>query len=109
MRSAIYRGAVVHTRLSPRRHRLRYSVFSMLFDLDELDDLDRRFIPFGYNRAAPLAARRRRRSPTPTTIPRAPGRGKAGMALATAAPATPAAPAAPTARATLSEPAALAG
>ena len=55
MRSAIYRGAVVHTRLSPRRHRLRYSVFSMLFDLDELDDLDRRFIPFGYNRAAPLA------------------------------------------------------
>ena len=40
MRSAIYRGAVVHTRLSPRRHRLRYSVFSMLFDLDELDDLD---------------------------------------------------------------------
>ena len=55
MRSAIYRGAVVHTRLSPRRHRLRYSVFSRLFDLDELDDLDRRFIPFGYNRAAPLA------------------------------------------------------
>ena len=38
-RSGIYRGAVIHTRLRPRRHRLRYRLFMMEFDLDELDDL----------------------------------------------------------------------
>ena len=55
LKSAIFRGTVVHTRLTPRRHKLRYQVFSMLFDLDELAELDRRFRFFGYNRRAPLA------------------------------------------------------
>ena len=50
LRSAIYEGPVVHERMRPRRHRLRYSVFSLLLDLDELPDLDRRFRLFGYNR-----------------------------------------------------------
>ena len=53
--SAIYDGTVVHKRLRPKHHRLRYSVFTMLLDLDELPDLDRRFKLFGYNRAAPLS------------------------------------------------------
>jgi DUF1365 family protein len=53
--SAIFRGAVVHTRMKPRRHRLRYQVFSMLFDLDELPELDKKFRLFGHNRWAPLA------------------------------------------------------
>jgi len=39
MRSAIYTGTVIHTRLRPRRHRLSYRVFSLLLDLDELDTL----------------------------------------------------------------------
>ena len=39
--SAIYEGPVVHERLRPKRHRLRYAVFSLLVDLDELPDLDR--------------------------------------------------------------------
>ena len=34
--SALYVGTVVHRRLRPRRHRLRYRVFWMLFDLDEM-------------------------------------------------------------------------
>jgi DUF1365 family protein len=34
-RSAIYAGEVVHHRLRPRRHRLRYRVFYLLLDLDE--------------------------------------------------------------------------
>ncbi|MEQ9449250.1 MAG: DUF1365 domain-containing protein [Rhodospirillaceae bacterium] len=55
LQSAIYIGEVVHERLRPTRHRLRYRVFSMLFDLDELPDLDRRFRLFGYNRRAPIA------------------------------------------------------
>jgi len=39
----------------PKRHRLRYDVFSMLLDLDELPELDRRYRLFGHNRTAPLA------------------------------------------------------
>lgn len=33
---AIYTGLVVHQRLRPKAHRLRYRVFSLLLDLDEL-------------------------------------------------------------------------
>ena len=55
LQSAIYRGEVVHERLRPKRHRLRYGVFSLLLDLDELPLLDRRFRLFGYNRWAPFS------------------------------------------------------
>tara|TARA_R110000868_G_scaffold189300_1_gene432225 strand:+ start:31621 stop:32403 length:783 start_codon:yes stop_codon:yes gene_type:complete len=64
LRSAIYEGPVVHERMRPRRHRLRYSVFSLLLDLDELPDLDRRFRLFGYNRWAPLSFHDRDHGPT---------------------------------------------
>ncbi len=55
LQSSIYRGPVVHERLRPKRHRLRYRVFSLLLDLDELEELDRKFRLFGYNRWALLA------------------------------------------------------
>lgn len=51
MKSALYSGHVVHARLRPKRHRLRYRVFSLLIDLDELAELDRRRL-FGVNRRA---------------------------------------------------------
>ena len=54
-KSCLYEGFVVHERVRPKRHRLRYQVFSMLFDLDELSALDRQSRLFGYNRWAPLA------------------------------------------------------
>ena len=38
---AIYVGDVVHRRLRPKAHKLRYSVFSMLVDLDALEMLDK--------------------------------------------------------------------
>jgi DUF1365 family protein len=41
---------VVHQRLRPRRHRLRYRIFQVLLDLDELPELDRRLGLFGHNR-----------------------------------------------------------
>jgi DUF1365 family protein len=50
--SGLYDGAVVHHRLSPRRHRLRYRLFQLLIDLDELPVLDRRLRLFGHNRFA---------------------------------------------------------
>jgi hypothetical protein len=48
--SALYSGAVVHRRLRPRAHRLRYRVFSLLIDLDELPSLSRRLALFSRNR-----------------------------------------------------------
>ena len=48
--SALYRGSVMHQRLRPARHRLRYRVFSLLLDLDELPDLARRLRLFSLNR-----------------------------------------------------------
>jgi len=39
--SAIYTGHVLHVRHRPRQHKLRYGVFSLLLDLDELPALDR--------------------------------------------------------------------
>ncbi len=40
--SALYRGQVMHRRLRPARHALRYRVFWLLLDLDELPALARR-------------------------------------------------------------------
>ncbi len=48
--SGIYRGVVVHKRLKPVRHALRYRVFSMLIDLDELDEMNARLKWFSRGR-----------------------------------------------------------
>jgi len=50
--SGLYVGAVTHQRLTPRRHRLRYRLFQLLLDLDDLPALDRRLQLFGHNRFA---------------------------------------------------------
>ena len=39
MNSALYAGTVVHQRLRPKRHRLKYRLAQGLFDLDELDEV----------------------------------------------------------------------
>ncbi len=47
--SAIYEGTTTHVRRKPFEHRLQYGLFSLLIDLDELDELARmRF--FSHNR-----------------------------------------------------------
>lgn len=48
--SGLYEGTVVHRRMKPVRHRFSYRVFSLLLDLDELPDLDRRLRLFAHNR-----------------------------------------------------------
>lgn len=50
--SGLYAGVVTHARLKPRRHRLRYRIFMLLLDLDELPALSRRLRLFGHDRAA---------------------------------------------------------
>ncbi len=64
LQSAIYEGTVVHERVRPKQHRLRYSVFSLLLDLDELPEIDRRSRLFGHNRRAALAFHDRDHGPT---------------------------------------------
>jgi hypothetical protein len=53
--SCLYVGEVVHQRFAPTRHRLRYRMFQMLFDLDELPELSRRLRLFSHNRFNILA------------------------------------------------------
>lgn len=50
LRSAVYEGAVMHRRLRPRPHHLRYRLFSLLLDLDELPRLDAELSLFSHNR-----------------------------------------------------------
>lgn len=53
--SGLYQGIVTHARLKPRRHALRYRIFMLLLDLDELPALDRARRLFGHNRSALLS------------------------------------------------------
>jgi DUF1365 family protein len=48
--SALYTGNVMHQRVRPTSHRLRYGVFSLLVDVDELPALARRLKLFSLNR-----------------------------------------------------------
>ncbi|WP_310538570.1 DUF1365 domain-containing protein [Phenylobacterium sp.] len=48
--SGLYSGVTTHTRFRPRGHKLRYGIFMMLLDLDELSTLDGRLKLFGQDR-----------------------------------------------------------
>ncbi|MFZ0607146.1 MAG: DUF1365 family protein [Xanthobacteraceae bacterium] len=49
-RSALYVGSVIHRRLRPHVHRLRYRLFWLLLDLDEIDRLSKSLRLFSHNR-----------------------------------------------------------
>lgn len=53
MHSAIYCGSVMHRRVRPKKHHLRYDVFYLLLDLDELPALNFRLL--GIERASLLS------------------------------------------------------
>ena len=50
IQSGIYAGDVVHQRFAPRPHRLKYSIFQVLLDLDRIDDDLSRLKSFSRNR-----------------------------------------------------------
>jgi DUF1365 family protein len=50
IRSTLYAGSVMHRRVRPRAHRLRYRVFWMLLDLDEIESLPLQLRLFSHNR-----------------------------------------------------------
>lgn len=47
--TCLYAGDVVHKRLAPVRHELRYRVFNLFADIDDLPALGRKLRLFGYN------------------------------------------------------------
>jgi DUF1365 family protein len=69
-RSALYSGSVMHHRLRPREHRLRYSIFYMLLDLDEVDMLAGRLHLFSHNRFNLFSFHDRDHGEGETTSPR---------------------------------------
>ena len=50
MTSCIYNGTVIHKRFKPKIHFFKYKVFSLLIDLSELDNLDKKVGFFSYNK-----------------------------------------------------------
>jgi uncharacterized protein len=48
--SALFLGSVVHRRLKPRRHRLRYRAYWLFLDLEDVDRLDGKLRLFSRNR-----------------------------------------------------------
>ena len=48
--SKIYKGKVIHRRFKPKEHYFKYSVFSLLIDLDELEDIQKEISIFSYNK-----------------------------------------------------------
>ena len=48
--SCIYSGFVTHRRFKPKRHLFSYKTFSLLIDLNEIDNLDRKIKFFSYNK-----------------------------------------------------------
>jgi len=50
MTSSIYNGTVIHKRFKPKTHFFKYSVFSLLIDLSELNHLDKTIKIFSYNK-----------------------------------------------------------
>ena len=50
MTSFIYNGTVIHKRFKPKIHLFKYRVFSLLIDLSELKNLDRKIKFFSLNR-----------------------------------------------------------
>ena len=48
--SCIYNGIVSHTRFKPVKHHLKYNIFSLLIDLDEIESLDKDIPIFSLNK-----------------------------------------------------------
>ena len=50
MTSSIYNGTVIHKRFKPKTHYFKYSVFSLLLDLSELEFLSKKIKFFSHNK-----------------------------------------------------------
>ncbi len=48
--SKIYTGKVIHRRFKPKEHYFKYNVFSLLIDLNELEEINKYIKVFSYNK-----------------------------------------------------------
>ena len=48
--SKIYIGKVIHKRFKPKKHYFKYNVFSLLIDLNELEEINKEIKFFSYNK-----------------------------------------------------------
>ncbi len=48
--SVIYDGHVIHKRFKPKEHYFKYKVFSLLIDLDEIEEISKKIKIFSYNK-----------------------------------------------------------
>ena len=48
--SKIYTGKVIHKRFKPKEHYFKYNVFSLLIDLNELEEINKYIKVFSYNK-----------------------------------------------------------
>ena len=48
--SKIYIGKVIHRRFKPKNHHFKYRVFSLLIDLDDLEEINNKMTIFSYNK-----------------------------------------------------------
>ena len=48
--SCIYSGLIVHKRFKPKKHFFSYKTFSLMIDLNEIKDLDKKIRFFSYNK-----------------------------------------------------------
>lgn len=55
LKSRVFRGEVLHHRITPVAHRFRYPAYTYAFDIDELEELSQRLPWFGYNRSRPIS------------------------------------------------------
>jgi uncharacterized protein len=51
MNSCLYECSVMHHRFAPKVHRFEHQIFMCWLDLDELDMLSKKVLPFGHNQA----------------------------------------------------------
>jgi uncharacterized protein len=61
--TCLYRGEVVHRRLTPLRHQLRYKVFNLFADVDQLESTASGLQLFSYNRFNLFAVHDRNHGP----------------------------------------------
>ena len=48
--SFIYNGEVIHKRFKPKTHILKYNVFSLYLDFDEMNEINTKINFFSYNK-----------------------------------------------------------
>ena len=48
-KNSIYKGTLMHKRFVPKEHKFTYSIFYTLINIDDLDDLKKKYIFFSYN------------------------------------------------------------